>query len=168
MAYLRNFPIRTRVVIIICFSLLYYLVCVCVCIERYLLTELLNLPSHYLSFQAYNLLAGHFCWTFKTCFLLKFVFFFSLCLVSASQLWIYINFCIKTIKLYYEVNFVISIVLNSNWVIWRKSLYVSLSSHRYGTLERNLIYVPVMDLGFGSWHFDFVFVFMSIMNKMSF
>jgi len=30
------------------------------------------------------------------------------------------------------------------------SLYVSLGSHRYGTLEGNLAYVPVMDPGFGS------------------
>jgi hypothetical protein len=29
-------------------------------------------------------------------------------------------------------------------------LCVSLGSHRYGTLERNLAYVPVMDPGFGS------------------
>ena len=32
-----------------------------------------------------------------------------------------------------------------------KRLYVSLGSHRLGTLEGNLAYVPVMDLGFGSW-----------------
>jgi hypothetical protein len=30
------------------------------------------------------------------------------------------------------------------------SLCVSLGSHRYGTLEGNLAYVPVMDPGFGS------------------
>jgi hypothetical protein len=30
------------------------------------------------------------------------------------------------------------------------SLYVSLGSHRYGTLEGNLVYVPVMDPGIGS------------------
>jgi hypothetical protein len=30
------------------------------------------------------------------------------------------------------------------------SLYVSLDSHRYGTLEGNLVYVPVMDPGIGS------------------
>jgi hypothetical protein len=29
------------------------------------------------------------------------------------------------------------------------SLYVSLGSHRYGTLEGKLAYVPVMDPGFG-------------------
>jgi len=57
----------------------------CVCIERYLLTELLNLPSHYLSFQAYNLLAGHFYWTFKTYFFVE-ICTFPLCLVSAPQL----------------------------------------------------------------------------------
>jgi hypothetical protein len=130
---------------------------VCVCIERYLLTELLNLPSHYLSFQAYNLLAGHFYWTFKTCFFVE-ICTFPLCLVSAPQLWIYINFCIKTIKLYYEVNFVISTALNSDWVIWMISLYVSLGSYRYGTSERNIIYVLIMNPGIGSWHFDFVFV----------
>jgi len=39
--------------------------------------------------------------------------------------------------------------LNSDWV--KRSLYVSLGSHRYGTLEGNLAYVPVMDPGFGSW-----------------
>jgi hypothetical protein len=105
-------------------------------IECYLLTELLNSPSHYLSFQAYSLIVGYFCWT--------------LCLVSAPKLWNYINSCIKTIQLYYEVNFVINVVLNSDWV--SRSLYVSLGSHRYGTLEGNLAYVSVMDSGFGLWH----------------
>jgi hypothetical protein len=42
--------------------------------------------------------------------------------------------------------------LNSDWV--RISLCVSLGSHRYGTLEGNLAYVPVMNPGFGSWHYD--------------
>ena len=66
-------------------------------------------------FQAYNLLAGHFCWTFRTCFFI--VIIFPLCLVNAPQLWIYINSYIKIIKLYNEVCFVISVALNSNWVI---------------------------------------------------
>jgi hypothetical protein len=60
------------------------------------------------------------------------------------------NSCIKTIQLYYEISFVINVALNSDWV--RRSLYVSLGSHRYGTLKGNLAYVPVMDPGFGSWH----------------
>jgi hypothetical protein len=76
--------------------------------------------------------------------------YFPLCLVSAPKLRIYINSCIKTIQLYYEVDFVINAALNSDWV--RISLCVSLGSHRYGTLEGNLAYVPVMDPGFGSWH----------------
>jgi hypothetical protein len=62
----------------------------------------------------------------------------------------YINSCIKTIQLYYEVDFVINAALNSDWVMI--SLYVSLGSHRHGTLEGNLAYVPVIDPGFGSWH----------------
>jgi hypothetical protein len=66
----------------------------------------------------------------------------------------YINSCIKTIQLYYEVDFVINAALNSDWV--RISLYVSLGSHRYGTLEGNLAYMPVMDPRFGSWHFTCV------------
>ena len=64
----------------------------------------------------------------------------------------YINSCIKTIQLYYKVDFVINAALNSDWV--RISLCVSLGSHRYGTLEGNLAYVPVMDPEFGSWHFS--------------
>jgi hypothetical protein len=44
-------------------------------IERYLLTELLNSPFHYLSFQTYSLLAGHFIGPSRPAFLLKFVFF---------------------------------------------------------------------------------------------
>jgi hypothetical protein len=64
----------------------------------------------------------------------------------------YINSCIKTIQLYYEVDFVINAALNSDWVCI--SLYVSLGSHRYGTLEGNLAYVPVMDPGIGSWQLD--------------
>jgi hypothetical protein len=51
----------------------------------YLLIELLNSPSHYLSFQAYSLLAGHFFWTFRTCSFVK-IYTFPLCLVSAPQL----------------------------------------------------------------------------------
>ena len=39
--------------------------------------------------------------------------------------------------------------MNSDWV--KRSLYVSLGSHRYGTLKGNLAYVPVMDSEFGSW-----------------
>jgi hypothetical protein len=74
---------------------------------------------------------------------------FPLCLVNAPKLWTYINSCIKTIQLYYEVDFVVNAALNSDWV--RISLFVSLGSHRYGTLEGNLAYVPVMDPGFGSW-----------------
>jgi hypothetical protein len=60
--------------------------------------------------------------------------------------------CIKTIELYYKVSFVVTAVLNFDWLIWRISLYVSLGSHRYGTLEGNLAYVPVMDPGIGPWH----------------
>jgi hypothetical protein len=67
----------------------------------------------------------------------------------------YINSCIKTIQLYYEVDFVINVALNSDWV--RISLCVSLGSHRYGTLEGNLVYVPVMDPGFGSWQYRWLF-----------
>jgi len=88
----------------------------CVYIEYYLLTELLNSPYHYLSFQAYSLLAGHFCWTFWTCFLVV-ICTFLLCVVSTPKLWIYMNYCIKIIKLYYKVYFVISVALNSNWVL---------------------------------------------------
>ena len=122
----------------------------CVYIERYLLTELLNSSSHYLFFQVYNLLTGHFCWTFRNCSFVE-ISTFLLCLVSAPQLWIYINFCIKTIKLYYKVNFVISAALNSNWVIWMISLYVSLNLYRYKTLEKNVVYVLIMNLKIGSW-----------------
>jgi len=53
---------------------------------------------------------------------------------------------------YYEVNFVVIVALNSDWLIWRISLYVSLSSHRYETLNGNLVYVSVMDPGIESWH----------------
>ena len=35
-----------------------------------------------------------------------------------------------------------------------KGLYVSLGSHRFGTLEGNLAYVSVMDPGFGSHRFS--------------
>jgi len=115
-------------------------------IECYLLTELLNSPSHYLPFQAYSFIAGHFCWTFRTCSLVV-LYTFPLCLVSAPKLWIYMNSCIKTIQLYYEVDFVINVALNSDWV------RISLGSYRYGILEGNLAYVPVMDPEFGSWHF---------------
>ena len=130
---------------------IYYHYCItsCVYIEYYLLTELLNSPSHYYFFQAYSLIAGYFCWTFRTCFLVV-ICTFHLCQVSAPKLWNYINTCIKTIELYYEVSFVVSAALNSNWV--RRSLYVSLGSHRYETLEGNLVYVPVMDPGIRSWH----------------
>jgi hypothetical protein len=117
-------------------------------VERYLLIELLNSPSHYLPFQTYSLIACHFCWTFRTCSF-GCNLYLPFCLVSAPKLWNCMNSCIKTIQLYYEVNFVIKIALNSDWV--RRSLYVSLGSHKYGTLEGNLVYVPVMDPGFGSW-----------------
>jgi hypothetical protein len=33
-----------------------------------------------------------------------------------------------------------------------RSLYVSLSFYMYGSLEGNLVYMPVMDLRIGSWH----------------
>jgi hypothetical protein len=66
----------------------------------------------------------------------------------------YINSCIKTIQLYYEVDFIVNVALNSDWV--RISLCVSLGSHRYGTLEGNLAYVPVMDPGFGSWQTQYL------------
>jgi len=42
--------------------------------DSYLLTELLNLLSHYLSFQAYSLLAGHFIGPSEPAFLFKLVF----------------------------------------------------------------------------------------------
>jgi hypothetical protein len=100
-------------------------------------------------FQAYSLIAGHFVGPSEPALWLYFVHF-PLCLVSAPKLWTYINSCIKTIQLYYEVDFVINAALNSDWV--RISLCVRLGSHRYGTLEGNLAYVPVMDPGFGSWH----------------
>jgi hypothetical protein len=102
-------------------------------------------------FQAYSLIAGHFCWTFRTCSFGCKLYLFSLCLVSAPKLWIYMNSCIKTSQLYYEVDFVVNAALNSDWV--RISLCVSLGSHRYGTLEGNFAYVPVMDPGFGSWQY---------------
>jgi len=101
-------------------------------------------------FQAYSLIAGHFCWTFRTCSFGCKLYLFPLCIVSAPKLWIYMNSCIKTIELYYEVDFVVNAALNSDWV--RISLCVSLGLHRYETLKRNLVYVPVMGPGFGSWH----------------
>jgi hypothetical protein len=83
MAYLRNLPIRT--LSHNCIYIHHSCITSCVYIERYLLTELLNSPSYYLSFQAYSLLAGHFCWTFRTCSFVE-INIFSLCLVSAPQL----------------------------------------------------------------------------------
>jgi len=76
---LRNLFIRTYIYIPHC--------CItsCVYIERYLLTELLNSPSHYLSFQAYSLLADHFCWIFRTYSFVE-ICTFPLCLVNAPQL----------------------------------------------------------------------------------
>jgi len=50
------------------------------------------------------------------------------------------------------MKFILLLVLR--WTLiefWMISLYISLGSHRYGTLEGNLAYVPVMDPGFGSW-----------------
>jgi len=57
----------------------------CVCIERYLLTEFLNSPFYYLSFQAFSLLAGYFIGLSEPA-LLVVICTFSLCLVSAPQL----------------------------------------------------------------------------------
>ena len=74
-------------------------------------------------FQAYSLIAGHFVGPSEPALWLYFVHF-SLCLVSAPKLWTYINSCIKTIQLYYEVDFVINAALNSDWV--RISLCVRL------------------------------------------
>ena len=71
-------------------------------IECYLLTELLNSPSHYYSFQAYSLIAGHFVGPSEPALWLYFVYF-PLCLVSAPKLRIYINSCIKTIQLYMKL-----------------------------------------------------------------
>ena len=64
------------------------------------------------------------------------------------------NSCIKTIKLYYEIDFVVNAALNSDWV--RISLCVSLGSHRYEILEGNLAYVLVMDPGFGLWQSEYL------------
>ena len=58
------------------------------------------------------------------------------------------NSCIKTMKLYYEV--CLLLMLRTTLIELFKELYVSLGSHRLGTLEGNLAYVPVMDPGFGS------------------
>jgi hypothetical protein len=75
------------VCVCVCVSILVILprVCVCVCIERYLLTEFLNSPSYYLSFQALSLLAGYFIGLSEPA-LLVVICIFSLCLVSAPQL----------------------------------------------------------------------------------
>jgi hypothetical protein len=48
-------------------------------------------------FQAYSLIAGHFCWIFRTCSFGSNLYL-PLCLVSAPKLWNYINSCIKTIN----------------------------------------------------------------------
>jgi hypothetical protein len=55
------------------------------------------------------------------------------------------NSCIKIINLYYEISYV-TMLHKTLFCLYRwKSLYVSLGSHRYGNLEGDLTYVPVMD-----------------------
>jgi hypothetical protein len=74
MTYLRNLLIRT-----LSHNCIYIhdsCITSCVYIERYLLIELLNSPSHYLSFQAYSLLASHFVGPSEPALLLKLIFFF--------------------------------------------------------------------------------------------
>ena len=102
MAYLRNLPIRTYNHT--CIYISHCCIISCVYTKYYLLTELLNSPSHYYSFQAYSLIAGYFCWTFKTCFFVV-VFTFLLCKVSAPKLWIILTLVLR------QLNYIMKLVL---------------------------------------------------------
>ena len=144
MAYLINLRIRAILVYI---SLIVVLPRVCILNVIYSL----SCWTHPLIIIFFRLMLDSrlFCWTFRTCFLVV-ICTFLLCQVSAPKLWIILTLVLK------QSNYVIKLVLllMLRWTLiefWRIRLYVSLGSHRYGTLEGNLVYVQVMDLGFGSW-----------------
>jgi hypothetical protein len=89
--------------------------------ERYLLTELLNLPSYFF-FKLIICCQVIFVELLETVFLFV-INVIQLCLLSPLHLLIYINFCIKRIDLYYGFIYVIIVVFNSDRVN-RKKMFI--------------------------------------------